>query len=369
VFDGKRSSTVVLVLQTPDGRVARSPSDAFGCENPNPKACGQERSPYTSKFARDRTTLVSIFLGIDGGGSKTSCVIGDDNSLLGRGTSGGSNVIRVGERQARESLGAAVRQACAAAKLSPAQIERTCVGIAGGARSEIAAVVRGLLAEFVGGEIEVVGDMVIAMQAAFGAGPGVIVIAGTGSIAYGRNVKGQVARAGGWGFAISDEGSGHWIGRAAVAASMRAYDEGRTDSASVLFESIMKLWGVSTREQAVVAANGALNVGSTKDFAALLPAVLAAADAGDATARAVLRQAGVELATLAKIVIGRIFADAAAVHVAVSGGVFSNCEVIRQVFYDRLCAECPEVSPRVGVVDPAIGALNLARNGPGAREA
>jgi len=368
VFDGKRSSTVVLVLQTPDGRVARSPSDAFGCENPNPKACGQERSPYTSKFARDRTTLVSIFLGIDGGGSKTSCVIGDDNSLLGRGTSGGSNVIRVGERQARESLGAAVRQACAAAKLSPAQIERTCVGIAGGARSEIAAVVRGLLTEFVDGEIEVVGDMVIAMQAAFHVGPGVIVIAGTGSIAYGRNVKGEVARAGGWGFAISDEGSGHWIGRSAVAASMRAYDEGRSDGPSVLFESIMKSWGVSTREQAVVVANGALNAGSAKDFAALLPAVLAAAAAGDGTARAVLRQAGVELATLAKIVIGRIFADAAAVHVAVSGGVFSNCEVIQQVFYDRLCAECPEVSPRVGVVDPAMGALNLARSGPGARE-
>jgi N-acetylglucosamine kinase-like BadF-type ATPase len=278
-------------------------------------------------------------------------------------------VIRLGERQARESLGAAVRQACAAAKISPAQIERSCVGIAGGARSEVAAVVRGLLAEFVGGEIEVVGDMVIAMQAAFGAGPGVIVIAGTGSIAYGRNVKGEVARAGGWGFAISDEGSGHWIGRAAVAASMRAYDEGRAENASVLFESIMKSWGVSTREQAVMVANGALNVGSTKDFAALLPAVLAAADAGDATARAVLQLAGVELATLAKIVIGRIFANAAAVSVAVSGGVFSSCEVIRQVFYDRLCAECPEVSPRMVVVDPAIGALNLARNCPGPREA
>jgi len=330
---------------------------------------GQEFPLYTSKFARDRTTLVSIFLGIDGGGSKTSCVIGDDNSLLGRGTSGGSNVIRVGERKARESLDAAVRQACVAAKISPAQIERTCVGIAGGARSEIAAVVRGLLTDFVGGEIEVVGDMVIAMQSAFDAGPGVIVIAGTGSIAYGRNVKGEVARAGGWGFAISDEGSGHWIGRAAVAASMRAYDQARTKGASVLLESIMKSWGVSTREQAVMAANGTLNAGSTKDFAALLPAVLAAANAGDATARAVLQQAGVELATLAKIVIGRIFADAAAVPVAVSGGVFSNCEVIRQVFYDRLRAECSRASPSVGLVDPAIGALNLARNGPGAREA
>jgi glucosamine kinase len=255
-----------------------------------------------SNCACDTSTLMSFFLGIDGGGSKTTCVAGDENSLLGTGTSSGSNVVRVGERQARESLGAAIRQACAAAKVTPAEIERTCVGIAGGARPEIAAVVRGLLSEFVSGEIAVVGDMVIALEAAFGSGPGVVVIAGTGSIAYGRNSKGQVARAGGWGFAISDEGSGHWIGRAAVASSMRAYDEAGTENTSALLEGIMKSWGVMTREQVVVAANAV----PPPDFAALPPVVLAAMDAGDATARTVLIQAGVELATLAKIVIGRL---------------------------------------------------------------
>jgi glucosamine kinase len=312
----------------------------------------------------DRTTLVGIFLGIDGGGSKTSCVIGDDESLLGKGTSAGSNVIRVGKDQAKESLGAAVRQACAAANISPERIERTCVGIAGGARSEIAAVVRGLLSAIVSGEIEVVGDMVIAMEAAFGGGPGVIVIAGTGSIAYGSNSSGEIARAGGWGFAISDEGSAHWIGRSAVAASMRAYDEAREGNTEMLLESIMKSWGLSTREQVVVAANAALKGGSAPDFAALLPAVLSAADAGDPTAGAVLNQAGVELAHLAKIVIGRIFCDAGAVAVAVSGGVFSNCKVVRQVFYDCLRAEYPQVWPNTSVVDPAMGALHLARKGP-----
>jgi glucosamine kinase len=300
---------------------------------------------------------VGIFLGIDGGGSKTSCVVGDENSLLGTGTSSGSNVIRVGERQARESLGAAIRQACVTANIRPAQIERTCVGIAGGARPEISAAVRRLLSEFISGEIEVVGDMVIAMEAAFGVGPGVIVIAGTGSIAYGRNSKGETARAGGWGFAISDEGSGHWIGRAAVAASMRAYDEAGDASAGVLLKSIMKFWDASSLEQLVVAANAA------PDFAALLPAVLSAADAGDATARAVLTQAGVELAALAKIVIGKLVADAETVPVAVSGGVFCNCALVREVFYDRIRAEYPRVLRNANVADPAIGALELARKG------
>jgi len=309
--------------------------------------------------ACDRTTLVSIFLGIDGGGSQTTCVIGDEKSVLSKGTSGGSNVVRVGERRARESLGAAIQQACSAADISPAKIERTCVGIAGGTGPEIAAVVRRLLSEFVSGEIEVAGDMVIAMEAAFGSGPGVIVIAGTGSIAYGRNSAGETARAGGWGFAISDEGSGHWIGRSAVAASMRACDEAGAESASVLLDGVMKSWGVSTREQLVVTANAA----PPPNFAALLPAVLSAADAGDATARGVLTQAGVELAALAKIVMGRIFGNGEAIPLAVSGGVFCNCELVRRDFYDRLRAECPRLLLNAALVEPAKGALELARKG------
>ena len=302
---------------------------------------------------------MGIFLGIDGGGSKTSCLIGDEDSILGAGAAAGSNVVRVGERQAGESLSAAIRQACTAAKITPAQIERTCVGIAGAARPEIAGVVRGFVSEIVSGEVEVVGDMVIAMEAAFGSGPGVIVIAGTGSIAYGRNSAGQIARAGGWGFAISDEGSGHWIGRSAVAALMRACDEAGVETTNVLLESIMKSWAVTTREQLVVAANG----NPAPDFAALLPVLLSASDAGDVTARMVLTQAGVELAGLAKIVIGRIFGNGGAVPAAVSGGVFSSCEVVRQVFYDSLRAEYPKVLPSPNLVDPAKGALDLARKG------
>jgi glucosamine kinase len=301
---------------------------------------------------------VAIFLGIDGGGTKTSCAIGDETSLLGAGTSGGSNVIRVGERQARESLGAAIRQACAAANVNPAQIQRTCAGVAGGARPEIDELVRRMLSEFVSGQIEVVGDMVIAMEAAFGSGPGVIVIAGTGSIAYGRNSKGETARAGGWGFAISDEGSGHWIGRSAVAAAMRAYDEdGIEAGGDALLENIMKSWSVDSREQLVLLAN------KSADFAALVPAVVSATEAGDATARNVLTQAGTELATLAGIVIGRLFGNAVAVPVAVSGGVFCNTSLVRQVFYDRLRVAYPQALLSASLVDPERGALQLARKG------
>ena len=303
-----------------------------------------------------RTTLVGIFLGIDGGGSKTSCVVGDENSVLASSTAAGSNVIRVGEAQAREALAAAIRQACTVANVNPAQIVRTCVGLAGAARPEISAVVRRLVSELVPSEIEVVGDMVIALEAAFGGGPGVIMIAGTGSIAYGRNPGGQTARAGGWGFAVSDEGSGHWIGRVAVAAALRAHDEGENTR---LLGDVMKSWCVETRERMVLLANAS----PPPDFSALFPAVLSAADTGDMVARTLLTQAGAELATLAKIVIRRLFPDADSVPVAMSGGVFRNCALVRQVFYNSLRSEYPNASVNATVIEPVRGALELARKG------
>jgi glucosamine kinase len=158
--------------------------------------------------------------------------VGDETSILATAVAGPSNITRVGEVRARESLHAAMRQACRTeAKIDLEQLHRACVGAAGAGREEIASVVRRMVAEVVPGEIEVVGDMQIALQAALGGGPGVIVIAGTGSIAFGRDASGKTARAGGWGFAISDEGSAHWMGRAAVAAVLRSADEsaeGRT---------------------------------------------------------------------------------------------------------------------------------------------
>ena len=157
------------------------------------------------------------YLGIDGGGTKTTCAVGDETQLLATAIAGPSNIVRVGETQTRESLQQSVRQACAAAGISAAQVSRSCVGGSGAARPELASIVRGILAEILSSPIDVVGDMQIALEAAFDNGPGVIVIAGTGSIAFGRDRQGKTIRAGGWGFAIGDEGSAHWIGRSAVA--------------------------------------------------------------------------------------------------------------------------------------------------------
>jgi glucosamine kinase len=306
---------------------------------------------------------VAIYLGIDGGGSKTSCMIGDETSVLGSGAGGPSNAVRVGEQQAREALTIAIRQACRVANIKPSQISSVCVGLAGAARPEISDLVRGIVAEVISGEtkpaaIKVVGDMVIALEAAFGSGPGVIVIAGTGSIAYGRNAEGQTARAGGWGFAISDEGSGHWIGRTGVAAAIAAWDENPGQNVP-LIEILLRSWHLETIEQLVPAANAT----PPPDFAALFPSVLLLADAGDRIARDVLSQAGAHLATLAGTLLRRLFPNSVAVLVAMSGGVFASSALVRQVFYNTLTSTHPSASLNASLIEPVRGALELARQG------
>jgi glucosamine kinase len=297
---------------------------------------------------------VAFFLGIDGGGSKTVCLLGDEASVRSRASASGSNVVRLGEAAARSSLSGAIRQACGAAGVNPLQISRTCIGVAGGARPLVRDAIQKILSETVGGEIEIVGDMVIALESAFGDAPGVIAVAGTGSIAYGRNPQGETARAGGWGFAISDEGSGHWIGRAAVAAVMHHYDQGKTTG---LLEEIMQVWRVDSCEQLVLAANAL----PPPDFAALFPAVLAAAESGDTAACRILEDAGSELGGLAKTVIGRLFHGAQTVHVALAGAVLAHGKIVREAFAKSLRAQHPGAQVVEAVIDPVQGALARAR--------
>jgi glucosamine kinase len=309
---------------------------------------------------------VAYYLGIDGGGTKTTCAVGDESQLLATSTTGPSNIVRVGEAEARESLQQAVRQACAAAGIAPAQVTRTCVGGSGAGRPELAATVRRILSEILPTPIDVVGDMQIALEAAFDAGPGVIVIAGTGSIAYGRNVQGSTIRAGGLGFAIGDEGSAHWIGRTALSAVLRAADRSGEDFmatiSSPLAEALAKAWGVRSLADLARAANSI----PPPDFAALFPVVAASQDD---LARQVLINAGRELAQLAVVVIRCLFTSGemfredenTPVPVAMIGGVFRHAELVREVFYNELHAMDPCVSVHPKVVEPVEGALRMAR--------
>jgi glucosamine kinase len=297
---------------------------------------------------------VAFYLGIDGGGTKTRCALGDETRTLATAIAGGSNVIRVGEALAREALQASVREACASAKITPNQIRGICIGAAGAARPEIAGKTQSILAELTPASIEVVGDMVIALEAAFGSGPGVIAIAGTGSIIYGRDATGRTARAGGWGFAISDEGSGHWIGVHAVSAILRARDAGQDTALSAL---VLQAWYLQDLGEIVEAANAL----PPPDFPRLFPVVLKAAGEGDAMARALLADAGSQLAGLTAKVISRLMPKSPHAPVAMTGSVFRQSTEVRKVFYNCLHARFPGLEVRNELVEPVEGALALAR--------
>src|SRR6266849_5687527 len=316
---------------------------------------------------------MAYYLGIDGGGTKTRCVLGDETMVLATAMSGGSNIVRLGETQAREALHTAVRQVCAIANISPAQIRAICIGAAGADRPAITAKIRTILIELISEtapeialtKIEVVGDMTIALEAAFGAGPGVIAIAGTGSIVYGRDANGHTARAGGWGFAISDESSGHWIGRRAVSALLSAHDQGLETQLTAM---VLEAWRLSTIDDLVQQANST----PPPDFPRLFPIVLRAAEA-DSIARDLLAEAGAKLAALAAIVVRRLAPHAetamrpaatlpvATLPVAMTGSVFRQSPDVRQVFYNTLQKSFPGIDVRQDLADPVEGALARAK--------
>jgi glucosamine kinase len=300
-----------------------------------------------------RIVLMPFFLGIDGGGTKTRCIVGDEKSQLGSGSSSSSKVQRVGEACARDALAAAVHEACIQARISPRQITRSCAGITGAARPEIASVIHDLMTNIVGGQFEIIGDVEVAFEDAFGNGPGLIVIAGTGSIAYGRNTKGETARAGGWGYAISDEGSGHWIGLETVRASLREHDRGQPTE---LLKELVEKLGAKDFEDFIVR----VNANPAVDFAPLFPTVLAAADSGDAIATEILIHAGRELADLAGIVIERLFREQS-ISVATHGGVLASSAIVKKSFSQELKSRYPRAVCLEREVDPARGALERAR--------
>ena len=315
---------------------------------------GQARlSPVGLPNPEFRIRWMPFFLGIDGGGTKTRSIVGDEKSQLGVGSSSSSKVQRVGEACARDALAAAVHEACVQAGISPRQIARTCAGITGSARPEIAGAMRDLMTGIFGGQVEIVGDVEIAFEDAFAARPGVVVIAGTGSIAYGRNSNGETARAGGWGYAISDEGSGHWIGVEAVRASLREHDRGQP---SGLLKRLVEKLGAKDFEDFIVRLNGNPAV----DFAALFPAVLAASENGDGVATEILTHAGQELAGLVGLVIDRLFAEQSLL-VATHGGVLASSTIVRKYFAEELKSRYSRAACLEREIDPARGALDRAR--------
>jgi len=295
---------------------------------------------------------MSLYLGIDAGGTKTDCAISNGAELLGQATGASCKLARVGRDLARTNLQDTMARAAESARVLARDIQHVCIGMAGASLPEAVSWAQETIREVIPeATIYAAGDHVIAHRAAFGTSHGVLVISGTGSIAFGRNQAGETARAGGWGPEVSDEGSAFWVGREAVAATLRAYDRGEQIG---LMEVIAKHWRVAP-EEVVRMANAA-----EPRFAELAAAIASAAEEGDASAMSITEKAGRALAGLASSVIHRLWPEGGVVPVALSGGVLQGSAGVRNAFRDALKHERPEAAVSFTHVRPVLGALEIA---------
>ena len=295
--------------------------------------------------------MSSYFLGVDGGQSSTTALIADETGrVLGIGRAGPCNHTAGAEgrqkfiRALTECLAEASQRACL--ETAP-RFASACLGFSGGPADK-----ESLVAEIVQSDRTIVThDALIALSGATAGTPGIIVIAGTGSIAFGRNAAGRTARAGGWGYLFGDEGGGFFLVREALRAALRL-EEG---------------WGEATSLRALLLdatgapdANDLLHRFYTPDFprpriASLAKLVDQAADEGDAVAREILFHAAQALADFAGAVRKQLFQRREPVHVAYLGGVFRSRKLIEQ--FAALMTTDPAVEIAPPVYGPAAGAL------------
>ncbi len=298
-------------------------------------------------------------LGIDGGGTRTTCMASDqEGRILGEGYGGPSNHWKVGLYAAKSSLKAAIGGALRETGLRKSQISVLCAGLAGLARGIDRTIFTKVFSEsFPECRLKLEDDAYIALVGATEGQPGVIVISGTGSIATGVNNEGRRARSGGWGHILGDEGSGYQIARSGLTATLRAED-GR-GPATLLTEKICsELYIKGMHDLIPMLYDESV---PPNRIASLFPLVVEAADEGDDVARGLLDDAAVKLYEIARAVILELGLDDEPFPIIGSGGVWNSAPLIKSRFEDLICENFPKIRLKTARRSPAEGAVMLAR--------
>lgn len=278
---------------------------------------------------------MSVVLGIDGGGTRTRASILAGEQVLAYAEGGSIKRLRVGAEAAEQNLRALLTEAFRQA--GSVRVEAASVGVASATMPGVPEWITAVFRDFSIHCSEVVGDEVIALDAAFRGGPGILQIAGTGSNTIGRAPDGGRECAGGWSSRLGDEGSGYWIGVHALRRALHAYDR---EQPTRILERVGEIWETPNLEELV-------NLGDSTpgpDFAALAPVVNELAEAGDAVAVGVLKQAAADLVEFVLLVrekLRRKHQIAGEVPVAWTGGVVAKMPMVREAFFAGLKAAAP----------------------------
>lgn len=298
---------------------------------------------------------MNIVLGIDGGGTRTRATILSGEQVLAHGEDGSIKRLRVGAEVAEANLRSLLKNVYAKAGITGARA--ATIGVASASMPDTPEWITAVLKEFGAERCEVVGDEVIALDAAFRGGPGILQIAGTGSNTIGRAPDGSRESAGGWSSHLGDEGSGYWIGLHSVRRALKAYDR---EEPTEILRRVGEIWGTPS-------LNDLVNLGDSTpgpDFAALAPAMNELAEAGDAVALGVLRQAAADLVEFVLLVRAKLRSKhgiAGEIPVAWTGGVVEKMRLVREAFFAGLHAAAPEMAVGSESVVSLEGALWRAK--------
>lgn len=299
---------------------------------------------------------MAYWLGLDGGGTKTDCIIlNAAEEIVSKGRGGPANALRVGFDAAILSLGQAAAEALRAANLQPGDVTGVCAGLAGASqRSVIRRMIVFLTHEFSHSVVKVTTDHEIALEAAAGSGPGVVLIAGTGSAAYGRNSAGETARSGGYGPRIGDEGSAYDIGRRAVAAVARTRD--LDAPVTLLAEMIPAALECPDWDDLIQR----IMKNADDVFPKLFPVVAEAAAAEDSAAKEILFTAAIGLGNLAMTVVRRLGLANQEFPLVKCGGVFGKCPMLDALLDSVLHSGALRAKISSLEISPAVGAARIA---------
>jgi len=301
--------------------------------------------------------MPAIVVGVDGGGTKTRALVADESGKALADVEGPGSAVKPGQAdRSAQVIAETVALALEAAEMTHVMPKVLCVGVAGvGRENERQALWQALAEREISEEILVHADATVALDDAFGDGPGVLLIAGTGSVAFGRGPTGAFARCGGWGPAIGDEGSGAWIGRRALSVVTAAADGREPETA--LTGAVLTAAQVNEVSELIAWAAAA----TPAMLATLAPAVMSEAAAGDLRANALLSLAVEELTLHIRALARQLFTDErASVPVALTGGLLKRGQPLRKRLEQRMKSAVPGAIVQAGDVDAARGAVRGA---------
>ncbi len=281
--------------------------------------------------------MSAVVLGIDGGGTRTRGSIVEGERVLAFAESGSIKRLRVGATAAEANLRALMAEVYKQAGVKG--VRAASAGVASATMPGVPEWIKAVFADFGVERSEVVGDEVIALDAAFKGGPGILQIAGTGTNTVGRAPDGEREWAGGWSSRLGDEGSGYWIGLHAVRRGLHTLD--REEPTRVL-DVVGQIWGTHDLDELVNVGDGTPG----PDFAALAPAISELAEEGDRVALGVLERAASDLVDFVLLVREKLWRKhglTAEVPVAWIGSVIGKSRIVREGFFAGLKAAAPEM--------------------------